>query len=126
MELSMGYSQKGNIVAITVDAAYVALCSNNPPPHKRHSLQFGSPVFVTVLVLCRCYWGSAWLKPAKNHSIYNRDNRVASYFYYNSTLNFGCLEPKKVLYGNKIRCLDVFCENPLPYGGLVWDGKFFL
>jgi hypothetical protein len=65
--------------------------------------------------------GEASEKPLRN-----RDERVVSYLCHNLALTRGCTEVEEVFHGSEIRCLDVSCENPLPYGSLVGDGKSFL
>jgi hypothetical protein len=35
-------------------------------------------------------------------------------------------QPNSLASGCCIKFLDFFCENPLPYSGLVGDGKSFL
>jgi hypothetical protein len=76
--------------------------------------------FASVVLVCLgvCNTGKAGEKPFRN-----RDERVASYLCHNLTFARGCTEAEEVFHGGKVGCLDVFCENPLPYSG---DGKAFL
>jgi hypothetical protein len=79
--------------------------------------------FASVVLVCLGVrdTGEAGEKPLRN-----RDERVASDRYHNLALTHGYTEAAEVLHGGEIGCLDVFYENPLPYSGLVGDGKSFL
>ena len=83
-----------------------------------YTVDFASVVLVCLRV---CNTGEAGKKPLRN-----RDERLASYLFHNLALTRGCTEAEEVLHGSKVGCLDVFCENPLPYSGLVGDGKSLL
>jgi hypothetical protein len=79
--------------------------------------------FASVVVV---YLGVRNTSKAGEKPLRNRDERVTSYLYHNLTLTRSYTETEEVLHGSKVGCLDVFCENPLPYSGLIGDGKSFL
>jgi hypothetical protein len=78
--------------------------------------------FTSVVLICLGFrdTGEASEKPLRNC-----DKRVAGYLFHNLALTRGSTEAEEVLHSSKVGRLDVLCENPLSYGGLVGDGKSF-
>jgi hypothetical protein len=67
--------------------------------------------FASVVLVCL---GVRNTGEAGEKLLRNRDERVASYFCHNLAFTRGYTEAEEVLYDDKVGCLDVFCENPLP------------